>query len=507
MSISYANEVQRLRDTFATRKTFQVEWREQQLRRVQAMVRENEPKIAEALSKDLGWSKEATILQEIDMILPEVKYALDNIREWVKSEPAVTPLILKPSTSYVLKEPLGVVLVISPWNYPIHLAINPLIGALAAGNCVVIKPSEITSNCSTLLAKLIPKYLDPSAVTVIEGGVPETTALLKENFDHIIYTGNGKVGRIVLTAAAVHLTPVTLELGGKNPVIVDKDANLDVAARRIIWAKFMNCGQTCTTADYIIAHRDIERELIKKLEKCLTEFYGPDTRRSKDYSRIINQQHCRRLQALLDDDHNYELVCGGVVEEDECYFAPTIVRNVSETSKLMQDEIFGPILPILRCSLFPPGQFIDSAIQFIQKKPKPLAAYVFSGNKRTQTRVVQEVSCGGACINDVLTHSVTPNLPFGGVGESGMGSYHGKGGFDTFSHHKSILHAGTLVDPSLRYPPYSERKVYWLNVMKSINPKIFLMPAAIVLSVLLAFLNPLSSNYNGSWWQYIYTRK
>jgi len=491
MSFDYTNEVKKLRETFATRKTFDVEWRIKQLKRLEAMVVENQPLIEEALRKDLGWSKETTALSETDMMLTEVRYTLEHLKEWAKPQPAATPLLLKPSTSYLVKEPLGVILVISPWNFPVHLAINPVIDALAAGNCVVLKPSEVSVHSSHLLATLVPRYLDSTVVTVIEGGVDETTALLKQRFDHIVYTGNGRVAKFVMRAAAEHLTPVTLELGGKNPCIVDKDANLEVTARRLVWGKFMNCGQLCITADYVIAHPAIERELISKVQKYIKEFYGADVKKSKDYPRIINVGHVRRLKALIEEKGQFELVSGGEVDESDRYIAPTILRDVNPKAKVIVDgEIFGPILPIISSSLFPPEKFLDSAIAFALQFPKPLAAYLFSSNTASQEQFTTQLPFGGGCINDIVIHGATPHLPFGGVGESGIGAYHGKVGFERFSHLKGILNSTTFFDPSLRYPPYTARGIKILNTMKSFNPQKLLFPLAIVLAVTLAFFAP-----------------
>jgi len=347
-----------------------------------------------------------------------------------------------------------VVLVIAPWNYPAQLALLPLVGILGAGNCAILKPSEVAPATSALLASIIPKYFNSDTLAVVEGGIPETTELLEQRFDHIFYTGNGTVGRIVMAAAAKHLTPVTLELGGKSPCYVDTHANLDVAAKRIVWAKFFNAGQTCVAPDYILAHKDIHDELLERMTAAITAFYGDNIQNSPDYGRIINERHHRRLMDLLKGE---TLLCGGYGDETIKFIEPTIVRDVSPDSSLMREEIFGPILPVL------PIESTDQAIQFILEREKPLALYVFSENKDSYQRVLQQTSSGGACVNDAMTHLSALDLPFGGVGESGMGHYHGKHGFDTFSHQKSVLDKSSRFDLPLRYPPFNDAKAKWLK--------------------------------------------
>jgi acyl-CoA reductase-like NAD-dependent aldehyde dehydrogenase len=300
----------------------------------------------------------------------------------------------------------------------------------------------------------VPEYLDPDCFVVVEGGVPETTAVLKEQFDYIFYTGNGTVGRIVMDAAAKHLTPVTLELGGKSPTLVDKDVDLDVAARRITWGKFFNAGQTCVAPDYILAHEAIESRLIDKLRATVKEFYGEDPKKSKDFARVVNSRHVQRLSKLLGSG---DVVTGGDYDESQNYLAPTILRNVREDSPVMQDEIFGPILPVIKV------QDMDSAIEFVNKRPKPLALYIFSNNREVQDRVIARTSSGGMSVNHAVVHLSVPGLPFGGVGPSGMGAYHGKASFDTFSHKKSVLRKGFALDAPILYPPYTESKQKWLK--------------------------------------------
>jgi len=351
--------------------------------------------------------------------------------------------------------------VIGPWNYPITLLVHPLIGAIAAGNACVLKPSEIAPETSKAFAKLIPKYLDTSAIAVVEGGVPETTQLLKQKFDLIFYTGNGTVGKIIMKAASEYLTPVVLELGGKSPCIVESDANLEVTAKRILWGKFLNCGQTCIAPDYVLVNKEVETKFIDTLTKNLKAFYGDNPQKSPDYSRMINERHCARVAKLIEDGKSKgQIIAGGIVDVKEKYIAPTILKNVSKDNPLMDDEIFGPVLPILSVNN------MDEAINYINSRPKPLALYLFTPNKDKQSQVIQRTTSGGVCINDCLMHNANTELPFGGVGESGIGAYHGKWSFDCFSHHRGVLSRGYAMDNAIRYPPYSDAK---LNKLKKIR--------------------------------------
>jgi len=338
----------------------------------------------------------------------------------------------------------------------VQLLLSPLVGAVAAGNCAVLKPSEITPHVSAALAKLVPRYLDPSCVALVEGAVAETTALLEQRFDHIFYTGNGRVGRIVMEAAAKHLTPVTLELGGKSPCIVDETADLDVAARRIAWGKFLNAGQTCIAPDYVLVQADREEELVEKLERCVAEFYGEDPAKTDDYGRIVSPAHFRRLAGLLKDGR---IAFGGQTDEEQRYVAPTVLRDVSAEDPVMQDEIFGPILPVIAV------KDLDDALEFVGERDKPLALYLFSSDKGAEQRVVEDTSSGGVCVNGTIWHIANPNLPFGGVGPSGQGAYHGRHTFETFSHRKSVVTKTTKIDPKVVYPPYGRFKT---NLVKKL---------------------------------------
>ena len=405
-----------------------------------------------ALKSDLGKSAFEGWAGETYLIAGELKHARKHLASWMRPKRVRTPLLAQPGVSKVYAEPLGVVLNIAPWNYPIQLALAPLIGAIAAGNSVVLKPSEVAPACSALLARLLPRYLDPECVAVIEGGVPETTRLLEQRFDHIFYTGNGTVGRIVMEAAARHLTPVTLELGGKSPCIVDEDVDLEVAARRIVWGKFFNAGQTCIAPDYVLCHASREAQLIEQMKKVLIEFYGEDPKASPDYGRIINERHHARLSKLIASG---ELAAGGQSDPTDKYIAPTVLRKVDPASPVMADEIFGPILPVLTVP------DLDAAITFINARDKPLALYLFSRNAEHVERVLQRTSSGGACVNDVMAHLIPHELPFGGVGASGMGAYHGHASFETFTHKKSVMAKATFLDPSIRYPPYTPGKTKW----------------------------------------------
>lgn len=444
--------VERLRSAFDSGRTRPLSWRTKQLRALRSMLVDRESELLEALRADLGKSTFEGWLSEVNYVVGEIDHTLENLSAWSRPERVPTPLVVKPARGRVYREPLGVVLVIGPWNYPLQLVLAPMVGALAAGNCVCAKPSEVSEHTSAILADLLPKYLDRDAVTIVEGAVPETTKLLEQRFDYIFYTGNGTVGRIVMKAAAEHLTPVTLELGGKSPCIVDRSVSLDVAARRIVWGKFFNAGQTCVAPDYVLAHRSVADRVTGALTRTIQDFYGPEPKKSRDYARIINERHVERLRPLLEEG---EVVCGGEVDKEERYIAPTLLRGVSPEGKIMEDEIFGPILPILEVGS------VDEAIRFVNERPKPLALYLFSDDREVEKAVLRRTSSGGACVNDTVAHLGVPELPFGGVGESGMGAYHGRSSFETFSHRKSVLHKSTRLDPSLRYPPYDETKMKW----------------------------------------------
>jgi aldehyde dehydrogenase (NAD+) len=434
-----------LRQAYERGKTRPLAYRRQQLEAMRRMMNENEERWFEALAKDLGKPTLEAYASEIGFVLEDIAYTLKNLKDWASPTKVKTPLVQAIGRSEVLREPLGVVLVIGPWNYPVQLVLAPLIGAIAAGNCAVLKPSEMTPACSDLLAELVPRYLDPELVQVVMGGIPETTALLEERWDYVFFTGSTMVGKIVYQAAAKHLTPVTLELGGKSPCIVDAQLDLEVAARRIVWGKFFNTGQTCVAPDYILCHDKMEAPLLEALRAAVLEFYGEDPKQSPDFGRIVNERHHGRLVKLLEGTEPY---LGGEHDVSERYLAPTILRGVKPEDPIMQEEIFGPILPILTVGS------IDEAIEFVNAREKPLALYVFTSDASNADRVLQRTSSGGACVNETLTHLAVPELPFGGVGASGIGAYHGSHSFETFSHRKSVLRRKTWPDVKLRYPPY-----------------------------------------------------
>ena len=441
-----------LRGCFESGRTRPIEWRLDQLRRLQAMLEDQQEPLHQALFADLGKPAFEAWIAETGFTALEIGYVIKHLRSWMRPRRVWTPIPHQIGASRVHREPLGVALIIGPWNYPAQLVLAPLVGAIAAGNCAVVKPSEIAPRTSEVLAELIPKHLDRDAIRVVEGGIPETSALLAERFDHIFYTGNGTVGRIVMAAAAKHLTPVTLELGGKSPCLVDRDADLEISARRIVWGKFFNAGQTCVAPDYILVEKGTESLLLERMRQTLVTFYGEDPRRSPDYTRIVNERHLARLLALLGEG---ELVVGGVHDEKTRYLAPTIVRGIKGHERVMQDEIFGPILPVIAVD------DMDQAIDFVNARAKPLALYVYTESSETANRILSRTSSGGACVNDCISHLAVPELPFGGVGASGMGAYHGRTSFETFSHRKSVLDRSTVLDPPIRYPPYSESKLRW----------------------------------------------
>jgi aldehyde dehydrogenase (NAD+) len=449
-----ASLVSRLRSHFGTGATKQLAWRLSQLDALEHFLMEREGDIVEALHEDLGKPETEALLSEVRMIAGEVRLTRKNLRRWMKPERVRTPLVALPGRSYIYREPLGLVLIIAPWNYPFQTAVLPLVGALAAGNCVVIKPSEIAPHTSKVIAKWIPKYMDTTAVQVVEGGVPETTALLRQKWDHIFYTGNGTVGRIVMEAASAHLTPVTLELGGKSPAIVDETADLDGAARRIVYGKFFNAGQTCVAPDYVLVHDAVHDALLNRMVSAVREFYGDDPKQSPDFARIINERHLARLERLLD---GADIAAGGETDVGERYIAPTILKNVKEGDAVMRDEIFGPILPVIAVPSVP------AAVAFVNRHPKPLALYFFSTSKAAQELVIGGTSAGGTTINHVWLHVGVPALPFGGVGESGMGAFHGRHSFETFSHKRGVLKKSTLKDLPLIFPPYAPWKQRWLK--------------------------------------------
>ncbi|HCF26681.1 MAG TPA: aldehyde dehydrogenase family protein, partial [Cyanobacteria bacterium UBA11049] len=439
---------------FNSGKTKDIGFRITQLKKLEKAVIEHEAAIIAALKADLHKSEFETYSTEIALCKKEINYALKHIDNWTKPQKANIPLEQLPAFGRIHPEPLGVVLIISPWNYPFQLIIAPLIGAIAAGNCAILKPSEIAAHTSKLLANILPKYFAPAYIAVVEGGVEISKQLLAEKFDHIFFTGGTTIGRKVMEAAAKYLTPVTLELGGKSPCIVDADTNIEYTARRITWGKFINAGQTCVAPDYLLVEQSIKQELLDKIQKCIREFLGEQPATNPDYAKIINQKHFNRLVEFLQYG---ETIIGGESNSSELYIAPTVLDRVSLESPVMQEEIFGPILPMLTFS------DITEAIAIVNQRPKPLALYLFSRNKNLQQRVLHSTSSGSVCINDTVMQFAVPGLPFGGVGSSGMGKYHGKASFDTFSHYKSVLNRSLILDVKLRYAPYTKNKLQLLK--------------------------------------------
>lgn len=437
--------VRQQREFFSTGKTKDVDFRIAQLKKLKQAIKDNEAQILQALKADLRKSDYEGFLTEIG-VTREIDHTLKHLRSWVKPKTVPVSLPQMPAKAKIYSDPLGIVLIISPWNYPFQLMASPLIAAIAAGNCAMLKPSEVAPHTSRVVADLIRQTFDPGYVTVMEGGVEVSQAILEEKFDHIFFTGGTAIGKIVMQAAAKHLTPVTLELGGKSPCIVDADVQVDCAARRIVWGKFVNAGQTCIAPDYVLVDRRIKPALLEAMQTALREFYGENPAQSPDYGRIVSHKHFSRLANLLGSG---KPVVGGDTNADDLYIAPTILDQVSWDDPVMQDEIFGPILPILEYDN------VETAIAQINNRPKPLALYLFSRNQQLQQRVLNETSSGGVCINDTIMQIGVLDLPFGGVGDSGIGSYHGKAGFDALSHQKSVLFKPFWLDLDVRYAPYA----------------------------------------------------
>lgn len=438
---------------FNTQQTKDISFRKEQLKKLSKAIKSYESDILEALYTDLGKNKVEAYATEIGITLKSIKNARKELKNWTKTKNVDTPLYLFPTKSYIKKEPYGTVLIIAPFNYPFQLVFEPLIGAIAAGNTAIIKPSELTPNVARVIKRLINETFDANYIEVIEGGIEETQTLIHLPFDYVFFTGSENVGKIVYQAASENLVPATLEMGGKSPVIVDETANIKVASKRICFGKFTNAGQTCVAPDYILVHESVKDDLITALSKTLREFYGQNIQQSPDYGRIVNLKHYHRLTSLL-NSAQMNIVFGGHSDEDERYIEPTLLDHVTSDSAIMQEEIFGPILPILTY------QSLDEAIAFIHQRPKPLSLYLFSEDENATQRVINELSFGGGAINDTLMHLANPKLPFGGVGASGMGRYHGKYSFDTFTHEKSYIFKSTRLESGVHLPPYKGKFKY-----------------------------------------------
>jgi aldehyde dehydrogenase (NAD+) len=435
------------RRVFETGITKPLAWRRAQLNGIRRMLDEHGAEFEAALAADLHRNPTETQLADVNIVLSEVAHALKHLRSWAAPKRAALPLAVQPARGQVIREPLGVVLVIAPWNYPIQLLLGPVVAALAAGNAVVMKPSELAPATSAVVAKLVPEYLDARAVAVVEGAVAETTALLEQRFDHIFYTGGARVGRIVAEAAAKHLTPITLELGGKSPVYVDDSVDLEAAARRIAWGKYFNAGQTCVAPDYLLATQEILDAIVPLIARAVHGFYGSDPQASGDYARIVSPGRFEVLAGMLGDG---TVAVGGQMDADDKYIAPTVLTDVADGSRVMNEEIFGPILPVIAVD------GADDAIRRIAAGEKPLALYVFSDRDDGGKAFLRRTSSGAVGFNTVMVHQTIAGLPFGGVGESGMGRYHGEYGFTTLSHEKAVL-SKPLKPESLNliFPPYT----------------------------------------------------
>ena len=453
-SLNAAGLVARLRGTFDTGRTRDIAWRREQLEALRRLLREGEGRLIAAIAADFSKPAFETQITETRNVAWEIDHALPRLARWMRGHRTSIPWALWPGSGRILPEPLGVALIIAPWNYPVQLLFSPLVGALAAGNCAVLKPSELTPHTSEALAALVPQYMDPDAIALVAGGADASTALLAERFDSIFFTGGARVGRVVMEAAAKHLTPVTLELGGKSPCVVAADANLKIAAERIVWGKFLNAGQTCVAPDYVLVDRTRHDALIDTMAATITRFFGENPKQSPDFARIVNEPHAERLAGYLKGG---KVAVGGTVDIGARYIAPTILTDVDINAPVMREEIFGPILPVLEVD--GPAE----ALSFINARDKPLALYLFTSDARVRGTIVSGTSSGSVCINDVVVQLSGPDLPFGGVGMAGFGRYHGRAGFETFSNMKGVLRRHLLPEPPLRTVPHSEAKLRWIE--------------------------------------------
>ncbi|MDI1355671.1 MAG: aldehyde dehydrogenase [bacterium] len=427
-----------------------------QLKKLKESVKRHETEILAALRADFHKPNLEAFVTEIGVVYEEINYAIKHLADWMTPQQADTPLALQPSSSKIVSEPLGLVLIIAPWNYPFQLLISPLIGAISAGNCCLLKPSAKTAQTALVIGKIMGETFEENYIAVVQGPGSMVGPLLieKYRFDHIFFSGSTDVGKQIMKMAAEHLTPVTLELGGKSPAIVDKGSDLDLAAKRLVWAKFLNAGQTCVSPDYLLAHASVKEELVKKMVYYIGKFYGEEPIKSKDFTHIVNE---KRFSILTNYLKNVHILHGGKFERETLCIEPTLVDGVSEDHALLQEEIFGPIFPVFTFNE------LEEVLSFIRKRRYPLALYAFTSNKKTEDFLIDQVEFGGGCINNALVHLANSNLPFGGVGQSGMGNYHGKHSFDTFSHKKSIVKSKTYFDLAIKYPPFSAKKEKWLR--------------------------------------------
>lgn len=452
----YKEMIKRQRAYFREGECKSIGFRIAQLTRLNAWICKNEEAIMEALQKDLHKSPFEAYATEIGIVKEEIRYTLKHLRRWARPRRVPTPVTQFPSRSFIYPEPYGVVLIMSPWNYPFQLTIAPLVGAICAGNCAVVKPSAYSPHTSDIVARMVRELFPKKYVDVIAGGRKENEALLNEHFDYIFFTGSVDVGRYVMEKASKHLTPVSLELGGKSPCIVDETADIKMAAKRIVWGKFLNSGQTCVAPDYILVQKSVKDKLLKQLEKNIYKMYGKDACHNAEYPKMINDKHFDRVLGLMRGTH---IVCGGGSRSDTRQIEPTVVDQVNWDSPVMQEEIFGPVLPVLTF------YDIKEAAAMVNARPRPLALYLFTKEKRREAYILRHVSYGGGCINDTVVHLATSHMPFGGVGNSGMGGYHGKASFDTFTHQKSIMKKSLLIDIPVRYAPFKNK----LNILKKLQ--------------------------------------
>lgn len=435
---------------YLTGHTKNIEFRKKQLLKLKEKIKQYEKEILKALNMDLHKSEFEAYSNEIGIVLDSINYLVKNIDEWAKPIQVKTPVHFQPAKSFIVREPYGVVLIIGPFNYPFQLVMEPLIGAIIGGNTAIVKPSESSVHTTKIIKKMIGETFDTSYVWVVEGEKDEVTALIHASFDYIFFTGSVAVGKVVMRAAAEKLTPITLELGGKSPAIVDQTANIEVAAKRIVWGKFNNTGQTCVAPDYLFVHSSVYEKLMKAIRKTIEQFYGKNPQQSPDYGRVINERQFHRLKQLIEVEKEY-ITYGGSTDETDLYIEPTILENVTWSNPIMEDEIFGPILPVMKYDS------LKMAIYEIQKLPKPLAAYFFSEHEKAIDYFLQELPFGGGCINDTVTHVGNPYLPFGGVGPSGVNAYHGKASFENFTHPKSIMKRSSRFSNNLLFPPYKQK--------------------------------------------------
>ena len=447
------------KEYYLSGETLSVKFRIEKLRLLKKVIKDNEEKLLSALKKDLNKSNFEGYVTEIGILYQEIDYAIKNVKKWAKREKKRTDIVYFPAKSYIYKQPYGVVLIISPFNYPIQLAFSPLIGAISAGNCAIIKPSEYAINSAMVIEEIINSTFDKRYINVIDplGGKETVSELLSLKFNYIFFTGSVRVGKIVMEAASKNLIPVTLELGGKSPCIVDKDANIKLSAKRIVWGKYLNVGQTCVAPDYVYVHKDVKEKLLKEMVKEIESEYGKDAKKSEDYARIIRKEEVKRLQGYLDEG---EIYYGGEVDIEDRYISPTILTNIKENSKILEEEIFGPIFPVYEF------EDITKVIEYVNSKERPLALYYFSEDKNKIETVLGSTTSGGVTINDTIIHVSSTHIPFGGVGNSGMGNYHGKASFDTFTHKKSVVKRSTLMEFPFRFPPYKDKLKLIKKLMK-----------------------------------------